>query len=262
MKLPLFQIDAFATRPFQGNPAAVCPLESWLDDSLLLAIAAENNLSETAFFVKEGESYRLRWFTPTTEIDLCGHATLATAFVIASELKLDTDPLVFQTRSGELRVRGSGKSFTLDFPAQPPEPCETPAALLPALGVTALEVTKSQDFVVLVESEAIVRGLKPDFAMLRKVPGRGVIVTAPGAQYDFVSRWFGPNVGVDEDPVTGSAHCALAPYWSAKLGKTTLRAAQLSPRGGELLCEINGERVLITGSAVKYLSGTIEVPDR
>lgn len=261
MKLPLFQIDAFADRPFQGNPAAVCPLEAWPSDPLLQAIAAENNLSETAFFVREGESYRLRWFTPTTEVDLCGHATLATAYVIASELKHRADPIVFQTRSGELRVRGSGNSFTLDFPAQPPEPCEPPAALLPALGVTALEVTKSQDFVVLVESEEIVRTVKPDFALLRNVPGRGVIVTAPSKSYDFVSRWFGPNVGVDEDPVTGSAHCALAPYWGAKRGKTVLRAAQLSARGGELVCELKGDRVLITGSAVKYLSGTIEVPE-
>ncbi len=261
MKIDIFQIDAFATKPFTGNPAAVCPLERWLDDDLLLRIAAENNLSETAFFVKEGSGYRLRWFTPTTEVDLCGHATLATAFVMSRELGISANPLVFQTRSGELQVTGADSTFTLNFPAQPPKACATPPTLLSALGTSAVEVTRSEDYVVLVESEAIVRDLRPNLHALKQIPSRGFIVTAPGSKFDFVSRWFGPNVGVDEDPVTGSAHCALAPYWGARLGKRSLRAAQLSARGGELLCELEGERVLITGSAVKYMSGTIELPD-
>ncbi len=259
MKLPIFQIDAFASEVFKGNPAAVCPLKSWIDDELMQNIAAENNLSETAFFVEEGDSYRLRWFTPQTEVDLCGHATLATAYVIANEIGHKSELITFQTRSGELRVRGKANTFTLDFPAQPPKSCSAPSELLPALGIDSADILLAQDYLVAIESESDVRNLKPNFSMLLGLPNRGVVVTAKSDKYDFVSRWFGPNVGVNEDPVTGSAHCALVPYWSERLAKLKLSAAQLSERGGEISCELKNDRVFLTGSAVKYLSGTIEV---
>jgi len=259
MHLPLYQTSSFSPHPFQGNPAAVCPLPSWLPDGLMLQIAAENNLSETAFVVREGDAFGLRWFTPTTEVDLCGHATLAAAHVLAVELGVVDDPIVFRTRSGELRVMREGALFTKDFPAQPPVTCDVPERLCAALGVEATEVLMSQDFVVVVPDEALVRGLSPDVAALRGLPGRGVCVTAASRECDFVSRWFGPNVGIAEDPVTGSAHCALAPYWAKRLGKPELRARQVSARGGEVLCRVEGDRVFLTGAAVTYLRGKIEV---
>lgn len=258
--IDLYQVDAFAERVFEGNPAAVCPLREWLPDALLQAIAAENNLSETAFVVREGTRYRLRWFTPSVEVDLCGHATLAAAWVIAHRLGDDTSMLCFDTRSGELRVRVEGERLVMDFPAHPPRPCEPPAGLMEALGLeVAEEVLAADDFVVVVEDEAKVEALVPDFSALRGLPRRGVAVTAPGRGHDFVSRWFGPNVGVDEDPVTGSAHTALAPYWSARLGDRWLHARQGGRRRGSLACRVDGARVLLAGSVVPYLEGRIQV---
>ncbi len=261
MKIELFQIDAFTSRLFRGNPAAVCPLDGWLSDSLMQKIAAENNLSETAFFVTEGDAFGLRWFTPETEVDLCGHATLAAAYVIFNELQAREKEVIFNTRSGALRVVSERNSFILDFPAQPPDVCDLPIALSLGLGgIQPLEVLSSEDYIVVLESETQVRSIIPDFSKLKELPKRGVVVTSTSNEYDFVSRWFGPKVGVNEDPVTGSAHCALAPYWAAKLKRQKLNAAQLSKRGGEIFCEVVGDRVLLKGSGVKYLAGVIELP--
>jgi len=257
MKLRIFQVDAFADEVFQGNPAAVCPLDEWLPDNLLQNIAMENNLSETAYFVGKDGSYELRWFTPSAEVDLCGHATLASAWVLHNELGERADPVSFSTRSGELLVSGDGDTFTLDFPLVAPVPCFPPDLLIQALDVEPVEILTAADFLILVKDEQTVRDLAPDFARLKGLPNRGIIVTAPGEDVDFVSRWFGPNVGVNEDPVTGSAHTTLAPYWAARLGKDELLARQISPRGGSLLCRIVGERVHITGSAKKYMEGEI-----
>lgn len=259
MRIPLYQIDAFTGRLFAGNPAAVCPLESWLEDGQLQAIAAENNLSETAFLVARGDRYHLRWFTPKVEVDLCGHATLASAYVVFSYLKPSTAVVAFETRSGELTVRREGELLAMDFPARPPERCEPPPGLFKALGKEPRETWKSRDYMVLYESEDDVRGLEPDMSALARVEMFAVIVTAPGREADFVSRFFAPAGGVPEDPVTGSAHCTLVPYWAERLGKTEFHALQVSPRGGELFCELRGERVIIRGRAVRYLEGTIFV---
>ena len=262
MRAPIFQVDAFTSEVFGGNPAAVCPLERWIPDQLMQRIAAENALSETAFYIRDGAGYHLRWFAPNAEIDLCGHATLATAFVLRTELGVDDDVLRFNTKSGELRVTGTARQLTLDFPALPPVPCECPEGLLQALGLTgATAVLFETDYIVVVEHESQVRSLKPDLAKLMPLKGRGVVVTAPGDRHDFVSRFFGPKVGIDEDPVTGSAHCWLTPYWSERLGKTSLRAAQLSARGGEIDCTIRDGRIFLTGTAVLFLRGEIEVPE-
>lgn len=258
MRLPLFQLDAFTDRPFAGNAAAVCPLPRWIDDSLMQAIAAENNLSETAFFIGARGSYDLRWFTPVTEVDLCGHATLASGFVVLNELEPDLDEVKFQTRSGELFVRRSGDELTMDFPSQPPGPCVVPAELVQGLGVDPVEVLASEDFLVVLENEDAVKSITPDFNLLRKLPLRGVIVTAPGTlSYDFVSRFFGPKVGIEEDPVTGSAHCALTPYWAEKLQKSEIIARQVSARGGTLRCSLRDGRVALWGKCVKYFEGEI-----
>ncbi|MHB9027507.1 MAG: PhzF family phenazine biosynthesis protein [Candidatus Latescibacterota bacterium] len=261
MKLPLFQIDAFASRVFAGNPAAVCPLESWPEDSLLQSIAMENNLSETAYFAPEGDGYRLRWFTPVAEVDLCGHATLASAFALFSILGFPGDRISFQSRSGELKVeRGEKGLLKMDFPAQPPAPCNAPDALIAALGHAPSEALRAQDYFIVFEDEGVVRNLRPDFSLMNKVDLRGVIITAPGSgDADFVSRFFAPKLGIPEDPVTGSAHCALIPFWSRRLGRRELHALQVSPRGGELFCADNGDRVSIAGRAVKFLEGTIEI---
>ena len=258
MKLRQYQVDAFARRLFEGNPAAVCPLEEWLDDAVLQAIAAENNLSETAFFVPNGQSYDLRWFTPAAEVDLCGHATLASAFVLFEHLGHAAGTIAFETRSGTLTVRRQDGLLVMDFPASTPEPCEAPQDLLEGLGRPPAEVRAAADYVVVFDDEAAVRGLQPDFARLRRIRRRGVCATAPGDEVDFVSRFFAPRFGIDEDPVTGSAHCQLTPYWAARLGKSELRARQVSPRGGEVLCELRGDRVLLSGSAVLFSEGTIE----
>jgi PhzF family phenazine biosynthesis protein len=260
MKLPLYQVDAFAGRLFQGNPAAVCPLERWLEPSLMQAIAAENNLSETAFFVRTGEVYELRWFTPKVEVDLCGHATLGSAFVILHYLDPNASEVRFETRSGELRVCRAGDGMlALDFPARPPVRCADVPALAEALGRQPRELWESRDYMALYDSEDEIRALSPDMASLARIGHFAVIVTAPGRDADFVSRFFAPASGVSEDPVTGSAHTTLTPYWAERLGKTKLRALQVSERGGELLCEQRGGRVTIAGHVAPYLEGTITV---
>lgn len=258
-KIPLYQIDAFSSRVFAGNPAAVCPLEAWLDDSLLQAIAQENNLSETAFFIPDEKGYHIRWFTPLAEVDLCGHATLATAFVIFNSFEPSGTQVSFESRSGTLTVARENGLLAMDFPSQPPEPCEAPEELLEGLGKHSSEVLRSEDYFVVYASEEDILGLKPDFQKLKKVGLRGVTVTSKGSEADFVSRFFAPKLGVDEDPVTGSSHCALTPYWAGKLEKERLHAFQLSRRGGELFCTHRGDRTVIAGQAVQYMEGTISV---
>lgn len=261
MRIKLYQIDAFATRVFEGNPAAVCPLEKWLDDSLLQAIAGENNLSETAYFVPQGQAYELRWFSPEAEVDLCGHATLAAAFVIFTMLGHPGPAVTFKTKSGTLSVSRQDDLLVMDFPALPPGACPPQAALsvTEGLGRQPLEVLSSLDYIAVYGEEGDVRAVSPDFLKLRELGLRGVAVTARGKDVDFVSRFFAPKYGIDEDPVTGSAHSELAPYWSALLGKMSLTARQLSRRGGELLCEVRGDRVMLSGRAVKYLEGEITI---
>src|SRR6185437_8263551 len=259
MDLTIFQIDAFADRVFAGNPAAVCPLDAWLPDETMQAIATENNLSDTAFFVPEGGGYRLRWFTPKVEVDLCGHATLASAWLLFHELGVKESAVRFQTKSGELIVERDGDLLAMNFPARPPVPCEVHADLAAALGGRPKEILGARDYLVVYESEREVRAIAPDMQRLAGVDRFAVIVTAPGDGCVFVSRFFAPSKGVPEDPVTGSAHCTLIPYWSKRLGKTKLRARQVSARGGELWCEDLGERVRMAGRAVLYLRGTISV---
>jgi PhzF family phenazine biosynthesis protein len=259
MKIPLYQIDAFASKVFAGNPAAVCPLDGWLEDALMQAVAMENNLSETAFFVPLDQGYHIRWFTPAAEVDLCGHATLASAYTIFTHIDSSKNEVTFQSRSGPLTVAKQGDLLAMDFPAQPPSPCESSAPLIKALGAKPLEVLRSEDYFVVFPSEQDVRGMDPDMGLLRKVDLRGVIVTAKGKKVDFVSRFFAPKYGVNEDPVTGSAHCALIPYWSGKLGRKDLIAHQVSKRGGELFCKDRGDRVIIAGRAVSYMEGVITI---
>ena len=262
MQLNLFQVDAFAEHVFAGNPAAVCPLDAWLPEALMQSIAAENNLSETAFFVPEGEeggNYGLRWFTPQKEIDLCGHATLASAHVLFEHLGFAGLRLDFSTRSGVLSVSRAGNVLALDFPAKAVEPCAAPAALIEGLGAVPCEVHGGRDYLVVFASEEDVRALTPDPRRLAELDRHGVIVTAPGREVDFVSRFFAPKFGVDEDPVTGSAHCSLTPFWAARLGKATLEARQVSQRGGRLQCALSGERVILRGRAVTYMTATINV---
>ncbi|MEP7149161.1 MAG: PhzF family phenazine biosynthesis protein [Acidobacteriota bacterium] len=259
MRLEIYQIDAFASRPFTGNPAAVVPLEAWLADDVMQAIAMENNLAETAFFVREGEGYGLRWFTPTVEMDLCGHATLASGYLIFEILGTDQTTLRFQTRSGELTVEKEGERYVLDFPSRPGTVSDAPPGLIEAVGAEPKEILKSRDYMLVYENEADVLAIKPDFNALMKIDTHAVIVTAAGDSSDFVSRFFAPEVGVPEDPVTGSAHCTLIPYWAEKLGKNELFARQVSTRGGELFCELVGDRVKIGGDAVLYMKGEVYV---
>jgi PhzF family phenazine biosynthesis protein len=266
MRLPLYQIDAFVTdRPFSGNPAAVCPLDAWLPDDVMQAIAAENNLSETAFFVPEGDGYRLRWFTPTTEVDLCGHATLASAFVVFGWLRPGLDAARFRTeKAGVLTVVRDGELLTLDFPSRPAAPCAAPASLGTALGKAPRDVLAARDYLAVYNSADEVAALMPDFAALAALDRFAVIATAPGPHggdpgVDFVSRFFAPARGVDEDPVTGSSHSTLIPYWADRLGKDRLEARQLSRRGGVLSCRLEGERVRLAGRASLYLEGTITI---
>jgi len=260
MRIPLFQVDAFAQRVFHGNPAAVCPLDHWIPDETLQAIAAENNLSETAFVVAEDDGWRIRWFTPACEVDLCGHATLAAAWVLFTEHLGDADSVTFHSRSGPLTVRREpGERLALDFPALRGEPVEDTTALAEALGAAPVEALGAMDYLAVLETEAQVRGLAPDLAALAHLDRRGVIVTAPGTDVDFVSRFFAPAAGVPEDPVTGSAHAMLTPYWAARLEKSYLVAAQLSARGGTLYCEDRGPRVIIAGDARLYMSGNIDI---
>ncbi|GAB4365085.1 MAG: PhzF family phenazine biosynthesis protein [Calditrichia bacterium] len=259
MKILFYQIDAFTDTVFSGNPAAVCPLEEWPDDNLLQNIGAENNLSETAFFVQKGKIFELRWFTPEMEVDLCGHATLASAYVIFHELNLPLEEIQFSTRSGMLKVRREGDLFSLDFPATPPLSVDPPQRLSEGLGLSPLAVFKSRDYLAVYSSEEHVRSIQPDFGLLKTLDGLGVCITAPGEDVDFVSRFFAPKAGVPEDPVTGSAHTTLIPYWAKELNKQKLHARQISRRGGELFCEDRGERVIISGRAVKFSEGFIFV---
>jgi predicted PhzF superfamily epimerase YddE/YHI9 len=256
-----YQIDAFANHVFEGNPAAVCPLSRWLDDALLQAIATENNLSETAFFVATGGRFELRWFTPVAEVDLCGHATLASAFVLFELLGHAQPAITFSTRSGDLVVARRGDALAMDFPVRRARPCSPPPALLEGLRMQPLETMAADDYIAVLRNEREVRELQPDLEKFMHLDLRGVAVTARGAECDFVSRFFAPRHGIAEDPVTGSLHCALAPYWGERLGKTALRARQLSKRGGTIECELAGERVILCGKAVKFMEGRIELPE-
>lgn len=255
--MKIYQVDAFTDTLFAGNPAAICPLDEWLPDELMQKLGMENNLAETAFFVKEDDgSFHIRWFTPTVEVDLCGHATLAAAYVLFNELGYTDDVIRFQSKSGELVVTRNGDMITLDFPANPPKPVETPAGLIKGLKISSGEVMfGGWDYVVVLDSQEAVENLDPDFLTLAKVKARGVTVTAKGNDVDFVSRCFFPQSGINEDPVTGSAHTIVAPYWSKVLGKTNMTAKQLSPRGGFLEIEIKGDRVLMSGKGRLYMKG-------
>ena len=261
MKIPIYQVDAFTSEVFSGNPAAVCLLDARIDDHRLQSIAAENNLSETAFLVKNDSGLDLRWFTPATEVALCGHATLASAFVLFNCLKWQDETIRFQTRmSGELTVAKRDDLLEMDFPSRPPHTIKPPAGLKEALGVAPEKILGSEeDLLVVLDSEKAVREVRPDFAALERIPCRGVIITAKGDRSDFVSRFFAPRVGVPEDPVTGSAHCVLTPYWAGVLGKNNLHAFQVSKRGGELFCKLAGDRVKISGKAALYMEGTITI---
>lgn len=259
MKLKLYQVDAFTERLFGGNPAAVVPLTAWLPDDVLQSIAGENNLSETAFFIPAGEGFQLRWFTPVREVDLCGHATLATAHVLFNILGHDQPVIRFDTRSGPLFVEKQGERLAMNFPADPPAPCAMIETLVRGLGRQPLAVLAASDYLAVFDSESTVRAIRPDQSLLAQLDRRGVIITAPGDEVDFVSRVFAPKYGIPEDPVTGAAHCALAPYWAERLGKRTLEARQISQRGGEISCTVREDRVMLVGSAVTYLEGDIHV---
>jgi PhzF family phenazine biosynthesis protein len=262
MRLPLYQIDAFANRLFSGNPAAICPLGDWLDDSLLQAIAAENNLSETAFFVAQDHGFQLRWFTPVFEVDLCGHATLAAAHLLFTELEYTNPEIVFFTRSGELTVKNSGALLTMDFPALQYEPCDPPDALVKGLGKQPREVYRGDDYLVVLNNEQEVESITPDHYYLKQLDARGVGVTARGTDVDFVSRFFAPRHGIDEDPVTGSWHCLLTPFWAQRLQKDRLNAKQLSKRGGDLVCELLNDRVLLSGQCITYMNAEIHLQSK
>lgn len=259
LKLKQYQVDAFTDKVFGGNPAAVVPLSSWLDDSLLQSIAEENNLSETAFFAVAGNNFQLRWFTPVGEVDLCGHATLAAAQVIFEFLGYANPVITFETRSGALFVEKNGRSLVMDFPARPPTPCEILETVTKALGQRPIEVLAADDYLAVFDSEATVRTITPNQSLLCQLDLRGVCITAQGTDVDFVSRFFAPKLGVPEDPVTGSAHCELAPYWAKKLGKNILTAKQVSRRGGNITCEVRLDRVILSGTAVTFMVGEITV---
>jgi PhzF family phenazine biosynthesis protein len=261
MRTPIFQIDAFTNRRFAGNPAAVMPMSSFPADAVLQSIAAENNLAETAFLVPHGGDYHLRWFTPTTEVPLCGHATLASAAVVMERLEPQRRQVVFQSASGPLTVNRTDAGYVMDFPARASEPVPTPPELTEALGVAPIEVrTNTRDYLALMENADVLRALTPDMAAIARIERSGVIVTAPGdAGFDFVSRYFAPAIGVPEDPVTGAVHCMLAPYWAKRLNKTEFRAFQASRRGGEITCRLVGDRVQLQGTVVFYLEGQAEI---
>ena len=257
MEIRYFQIDAFTDRVFSGNPAGVCFLDSWADDRILQSIASENDLSETAFLVQRADHYELRWFTPSQEVDLCGHATLASAFAIFENITPKAERVEFQTKSGRLSAKRHGDLIMMDFPAHPPLPCKMPDNIGEIMGIPPLLTLRSRDLLAVYEEEEQIRRLKPDMAGVAALDHFAVIVTAPGENCDFVSRFFAPGAGVPEDPVTGSSHCTLVPYWSRRLGKKELHAFQLSERGGELFCIDRGDRISIGGRALTYLSGTI-----
>lgn len=261
MRTQIFQVDAFTTRRFAGNPAAVMPMDSFPADALMQALAAENNLAETAFLVAEGRDYRLRWFTPTTEVPLCGHATLASAAVVMERLEPGRNAVVFHSLSGPLTVSRSGAGYVMDFPARPSERVSPPPGLAEALGVAPLEVfANTFNYMALVEGASVLGELAPDMAALARIDRPGVIVTASGdGVYDFVSRYFAPAKGIPEDPVTGAAHCMLAPYWATRLRKNAFRAYQASRRGGEVVCRLVGDRVELEGACVFYMQGEVEI---
>jgi PhzF family phenazine biosynthesis protein len=255
-------VDAFAENLFSGNPAAVCPLEKWLPDGTMQDIAMENNLAETAFFVKTGSRYRIRWFTPAVEVDLCGHATLASSHVLFSHLGCKDATILFDSNSGELKVTRE-PMLTLDFPVDSLVPAEAPQSIEDALGRSPIDCYKGKtDYLLVFETQAHVEGFRPDFKLIAKATARGIIVTAQGDKVDFVSRFFAPQSGIDEDPVTGSAHTTLTPYWAKKLGKSKLSALQVSKRGGRLECELAGERVKIGGKAITYMIGDVQFDGR
>ena len=262
MKIDLFQIDAFTDKLFAGNPAAVCPLNEWPEDEILQKIAIENNLAETAFFVKlDSERYHLRWFTPEIEMDLCGHATLASAFVLFEELAYEKDKIFFESKSGVLSVRKTDGYLELDFPSRPPKKAALPSSISEALNIQPQEIWQARDYLLVYNSEEEIKNIKPNTALLDLIntdPG-GIIVTAKGEKVDFVSRFFTPQASVFEDPVTGSAHCTLVPFWANRLKKNSFHAHQVSARGGELFCDLRGDRVFIRGKAIKYLKGIIEI---
>ena len=260
MKLTIYQVDAFTSKVFGGNPAAVIPLQSWLDENLMQKIALENNLSETVFFVKQDEGYHIRWFTPTLEIDLCGHATLASAYIIKTFLEPHVQEITFTTqKAGILKTYSKDGMYTLDFPSRMPAVTSAPPILFESLGITgAIDVLKSRDYFVVLPNEEAIKNMEPDFSLMKEL-NAGVIITAKGHSADIVSRFFYPAAGIDEDPVTGSAHCNLIPYWSEKLGTTKIYAKQLSKRGGELWCEYKGDRVLMSGHCVLFMTGEISI---
>jgi len=259
MKLKIYQVDAFTDKVFSGNPAAVCPLDQWLDDELMQNIAMENNLAETAFYVKSGNEYHIRWFTPTLEVDLCGHATLAAAFVLFNfENHTDAEIRFHSPRSGELIVTRHGDSLTLNFPSDSIKPVELTSELTAGFNLKPVEAYKGKtDYMLVFENESQVKELIPEIDLIEKITARGIIITAPGDTADFVSRFFAPQSGIDEDPVTGSAHTTLTPFWAKKLGKNELSAIQLSGRKGYLNCKYLNERVEISGQARLYLKGEI-----
>ncbi len=266
MSLIIYQVDAFANNVFEGNPAAVIPLQEWLDEELMQKIAMENNLSETVFFVKDSTegagheaAYHIRWFTPEFEIDLCGHATLASAYVIKNFLEPHVQQINFTTqKAGLLKAYAKDGLYTLDFPSRMPKATEVPDALLKCLGIsTAIEVLKSRDYMVVLPSQEAIENIEPDFNLMKELDAIGVIVTAKGHSADVVSRCFYPGAGIQEDPVTGSAHCNIVPYWCQKLNKTKLFCMQLSHRGGELQCELEGDRVLMSGKCVLFMKGEL-----
>jgi len=259
MKLPLYQVDAFTDQIFKGNPAAVCPLEKWLDDSMMQKIAMENNLSETAFVVPDGDDYQIRWFTPAEEVDLCGHATLATAHVLFSYYHREKCELVFNSKSGPLIVTKTNDGLAMDFPASLPSPSDIPEYLLQASDEVPQSVLAGFDYVIVLANQKQVKEFSPNFIHWQHLDLRGVIVTALGDDCDFVSRCFYPSLDVNEDPVTGSAHCILAPYWAKQLGKEQLNARQLSARGGLIKCNVDGDRVMLYGQCAEYLKGEITV---
>jgi len=265
-RIPCYQVDAFTTRPFSGNPAAVCPLKEWLPVDLMQSIAAENGVSETAFVVPRGQDWEIRWFTPEVEVDLCGHATLASAHVLMTQLEPGRTVARFHSQAGPLTVTRAGEAYTLDFPARPGVRVEAPPGLVEAIGVQPIEVAAARDVIVVLENADVVRNLTPDLRALARVPNVfAVCCTAPGtgrdADVDFVSRFFAPAEGVPEDPVTGSVHCTLAPFWAPRVGKDRMRARQVSKRGGEIDVALAGDRVLLGGRAVLVKMGTLFAPD-
>lgn len=259
MYLPLYQIDAFAQKRFEGNPAAVCPLQSWLHDDIMQKIAKENNLSETAFFVEENGEYHIRWFTPNCEVDMCGHATLASAYVLFEILHYAQEEIIFNSKSGPLMVRKEEGKIVMDFPVHDIKPIETPDLALEAFGIKPQAAYKSMDYIFVFNNEEDIYDMSPNFEILNQFNGRGVIVTSKSKHYDFVCRFFAPNLGIAEDPVTGSAFTQIAPYWADVMCQNQLHAKQVSSRGGEVFCRVKQKRIEIAGYAVKYLEGKIEI---